>query len=56
MCPLDILGGPSIPHTLHVFSTDKDDFGGEVRESGSTRVVVMMRNTDGDVDDDECDW
>ena len=50
------LGGPSIPHTLHVFSTDKDDFGGEVRESGSTRVVVMMRNTDGDVDDDECDW
>ena len=44
MCPLDILGGLSIPHTLHVISTDNDDFAGEVRESGSIGVVVMLRN------------
>ena len=50
------LGGPSIPHTLHVFSIDNDDVSGEVREGGSTRVVVMLRNIIGDVDDDECDW
>ena len=49
------LGGPSIPHTLHMFSADNDDVSGEVGEGGSTRVVVMSRNTNGDVDD-ECDW
>ena len=38
-----------------MFSIDNDDVSGEVREGGSTRVVVMSRNTNGDVDD-ECDW
>ena len=39
-----------------MFSTDNDDVSDEVREGGSTRVVVMLlRNTSGDVDDDECD-
>ena len=46
----------SIPHTLHVISTDNDDVSDDVREGGSTRVVVMLRNIIGDVDDDECDW
>ena len=35
MYPLDILGGPSIPHTLHVFSSAYDDVSDEVREGGS---------------------
>ena len=55
--PLDILPGwPLNPtHSARV-STDNDDVSGEVREGGSTRVVVMLlRNTSGDVDDDECD-
>ena len=39
-----------------MFSIDNDDVSGEVREGGSTRVVVMLRNIIGDVDDDECDW
>ena len=55
--PLDILPGwPLNPtHSARV-STDNDDVSDEVREGGSTRVVVMLlRNTSGDVDDDECD-
>ena len=55
--PLDILPGwPLNPtHSARV-STDNDDVSGEVREGGSTRVVVVLRNIIGDVDDDECDW